>query len=366
MSKSQNKILRLVLNSYFLKKEPISLIHFVTNKCNARCLHCFIDFNNEEIFKNELSLEEINEMTKNLGSSLFNVNLTGGEPFLRKDIFEIAKAYFANTGIESLFITTNGFFTEKIKAFLDSFVSSNLQRKITFQFSIDNFEEEHNKNRRVAGLFKKTLESYHLVKSYNNPNIMPNICITLAHHNYENVLELYTHLKSLGVDSCTPTMMREAGVVKKMDQVIKRKILDVYNELTKRIYSDQLSGTTKGFERHFQGRLMNSKNMLVSKIVSDTYMEKKFIVNCSAAALFGVIYANGDVYPCEMLNNRNLGNLRDYNMNFMKLWQDKKAGECKEFIKKSKCSCTFECVWTVNAISSPRFIIPMLYNAARL
>jgi radical SAM protein with 4Fe4S-binding SPASM domain len=366
MSKSLYDISKIALNSYFSKKEPVSIIHFVTNRCNARCKHCFIDFSDQTIPGDELSLDEIRKLTKHMGKCLFNVNLTGGEPFLRSDIFEIAMSYFTNTGIQSLFVTTNGYLTDRIGAFLNAFTSSGLQRKVTFQFSIDNFEEDHDKNRKLKGLFRRALDSYFLVKSYENKNIMPNICITLTHHNYHNVMELYDYLKKHGVDSCTATMMREAGVITKISPEIKKKILKSYRELTKRIYEDQLSGVTKGFEKHLQGRLMNSKNMLVSKIVADTYLEKKFISPCSAASLFGVIYANGDVFPCEILGDKNLGNLRDYDMDFMKLWQNRKTRACREFIRKTKCSCTYECVWSVNAISNPRFIVPMLFNAVRL
>ena len=77
MKKLKFKFFRIFLNSYFLKKEPISLVHFITNKCNARCKHCFIDFKNPDIFKNELSLKEIEKLSRNLGKSLFNINLTG-------------------------------------------------------------------------------------------------------------------------------------------------------------------------------------------------------------------------------------------------------------------------------------------------
>ena len=82
--------IKAALNALIYKKEPVSIVHFLTNRCNARCSFCFIDFENPEIFKKELSLNEIEKLTKNLGSSILNVNFTGGEPFARKDIQEIA------------------------------------------------------------------------------------------------------------------------------------------------------------------------------------------------------------------------------------------------------------------------------------
>ena len=57
---------KLASNIYFKKKTPVSLIHFLTNRCNARCSFCFIDFENPNIFKNELTLNEIDKMTKTL------------------------------------------------------------------------------------------------------------------------------------------------------------------------------------------------------------------------------------------------------------------------------------------------------------
>ena len=69
-----NKV-KLAYNSYVSQKEPISLVHFVTNRCNARCKHCFIDFDDPETFKGDLSLEEIDEMMGNfLGSSKYIYN----------------------------------------------------------------------------------------------------------------------------------------------------------------------------------------------------------------------------------------------------------------------------------------------------
>ena len=93
---------RVVKNILFNRKEPISLVHFVTNRCNARCSFCFIDFDDPKTFSHELTLDEIDKLTKNLGKSLLNVNLTGGEPFARKDLTEIAKKYLTNSTIQSI------------------------------------------------------------------------------------------------------------------------------------------------------------------------------------------------------------------------------------------------------------------------
>ena len=46
-----------------------------------------------------------------------NVNFTGGEPFARKDIIDIAKLYI-NSTIKSIYITTNGSLPDKTINFL--------------------------------------------------------------------------------------------------------------------------------------------------------------------------------------------------------------------------------------------------------
>ena len=36
-------LIRVLKNINFTKNEPISVVHFLTNRCNARCSFCFID-----------------------------------------------------------------------------------------------------------------------------------------------------------------------------------------------------------------------------------------------------------------------------------------------------------------------------------
>ncbi len=358
-------LLTISKNAYIKKKEPISIIHFITNRCNARCGHCFIDFDNPETNKDELTLEEIQELSKHLGSSLLNVNITGGEPFLRKDIFEIVHAYFTNAKINSVFITTNGMFTQKVKEFLQKVETSDIKGNIIFSLSIDNFEEIHDKNRKVKGLYKNAIQTYQMIQEWNKENIMANIAITVSNHNYDNVMQIYNHLKSIGITAITATIMREEGIIKTINPEIKEKINFAYKIITDQIRKDLVQEKNiKGYNK-LQGTIMNSKNIIVNNIIQKTYLKPKFISYCSAGSLFGVIYANGDVYPCEVLENKKLGNLRDYNLNFKSLWENKNAKDFKSWVKETKCNCTFECAWSINVISDPQFIPELLYYSLK-
>jgi len=350
--------LQVAWNAYVQKKYPISLVHFITNRCNARCLHCFIDFEDPKTFQGDLTLDEIRTLTKHVGPSLFNVNLTGGEPFLRKDIWEIAEAYFQNTPIQSVFITTHGQFTEKIQAFLERFIASKFSasRKIIFSFSIDNLERKHDQNRKVEGLFNQAIKSVRLVEEYQHPRIMGNVAITVTDHNYMDVLEVYDYLKQeLKISAFTATAMREEGVVKRINPDMKKQIHTAYVELTRRIHEDQLHHRTRGFKRDLQGSLMNAKNRIINEAIAETYVDKHYISRCPAAAMFGVIGNDGQVYPCEILD-RPLGNLRDYGMNFLALWENALCHDARRFIKDTHCNCTYECAWTVNVITNPQYL----------
>src|SRR3954464_7770717 len=96
----------LATNIHLTRRNPVSLIHFVTNRCNARCSFCFIDFGNPDTFKGELTVEEVDKLTRTVGPHLQNVNITGGEPFARKELLDIARCWFTNTSIRSMFITS--------------------------------------------------------------------------------------------------------------------------------------------------------------------------------------------------------------------------------------------------------------------
>ena len=182
-----------IVNLKITQKHPISLVHFVTNRCNARCSFCFIDFDDPETFSGELTINEIEMITKKLGTTLKNVNLTGGEPFARKDFTDIADLYFQNTLINSIFVTSNGSLPNRTQKFLEHLTKKHPGRQILFQFSIDTFPNEHNRIRKIDNLFELALESHFLAEKFGE-NVRSSISITISHENYQQAPELYDYL----------------------------------------------------------------------------------------------------------------------------------------------------------------------------
>jgi len=346
----------VVKNILFAKKEPVSLVHFITNRCNARCSFCFIDFEDPKTFKGELSLKEIETLTKNIGKSLMNVNFTGGEPFARKDIVEIAKKYLDNTTVQSIYITTNASLPDRIINFAKEISSYKNDIELTFQISIDDFPERHNSVRKIKNLFESCLDTYRELKKMNNSNINPVVSITVSEENCDNIENIYNYLHDVcKIDSIKCTVVRDEGVYNTPLEK-KERIFKAYEWLTNKLKEKILDGEVDNYNSNsIQGRMHKKKDLISWEMVKKMYLKPQFISPCHAGSLFGIITANGRVFPCEILEDKLLGDLRDSNMNFMQIWNSKKTSDAKEFILKSKCNCTYECALTYNILGNWRY-----------
>ena len=89
----------------------------ITNVCNFKCGYCLP--NGYQIDKSDnrkfLHLNEVRRLAKALSELGVNkIRLTGGEPTVRKDFFDIVKTIKENSGIRKTVITTNGYHLDKI------------------------------------------------------------------------------------------------------------------------------------------------------------------------------------------------------------------------------------------------------------
>ena len=200
-----------------------------------------------------------------MGGSLLNVNLTGGEPFARKDLIEIAKKYLINTTIQSIYVTTNASLPERVKIFAEEITKFDDKVELTFQISIDDMPEKHNKVRKLKNLFNNCIETYRLLKKMGD-NINPVISITVTHENCDNIKEIFKYLhKDCGIDAIKCTLVRDEGVYKTpIDK--KKKILQAYEWLTNEIKEKMQSKEIVNYNSNsIQGRLHQKKISCLGK-----------------------------------------------------------------------------------------------------
>lgn len=345
---------RLAVNAQVTRRHPVSLVHFVTRRCNARCSFCFVDFDNPSPRSQEMTLDEIERMTRTLGPTLANVNLTGGEPFLRGDLVDIARLYYTNAGVRSVYVTSNGTYTERAESFAGVLAREFSDRMTIVSLSVDGIAGEHDRIRRVEGLFERVMETYHAVDSVG-AGVMANVAVTVSHENHATIPALYESLVGdHGVRSVTAIIVRDEGVYEVPEEA-RAGVLDSYRWLTSRIVADQRAGRLRGYDpTTVQGRLMNRKNEMLYDIIDDIYLEPHFVSPCRVGALFGVVDVDGVVYPCEVLDMP-LGNLRDHDMDFSALWADQPATDARRWILDSECHCSYECAWGFNILGNARY-----------
>lgn len=102
----------------------------ITGKCNLRCKHCFVSAPDAKF--GELSHEECLKIVDNLAEAgIQRLILTGGEPLLRSDFFELID-YIINKGIVISTIATNGLLVND--RLLDYFESKNMKPKFNMSF----------------------------------------------------------------------------------------------------------------------------------------------------------------------------------------------------------------------------------------
>ena len=119
--------------------------HFVTSVCNARCAHCFYPIN---AGKNELTLEEIDRLTRTL-PPIRLLLIGGGEPFLRRDLSEVIRLYFERTRFVTCSVPTNGFGPEEIARVADTVCGLDPNLSFGVTVSIDGFRPFHDTRDRV-------------------------------------------------------------------------------------------------------------------------------------------------------------------------------------------------------------------------
>lgn len=354
-------MLKLLKYPFSIKKTspaPVYLIHFVTNRCNARCPHCFV-YDSEgkpTISDGEMSLNQIESLTKSIGKTIYSVNITGGETFLRDDIEEICHLYLKNTDVRILQLFTNGYFTEKTVNTVKKLCTDYPKRNFVVSISIDNLKEKHDEYRKLKNGYQKAVSTYHQLKSLQMPNLDLYAALTVSSHNQEDLMDIYSFLtEQENIDNIACTIVRGTpGDITTKDVDFRQ-----YEQFTEQINSNLQKKSIHGLNKIQGSDLLNAKGILMREYTIPKILTEGYLSPCYAGRLSGVIYPNGDVSPCDLLNT-SMGNLQDFNYSLKKLWSSPRAKEVQSSIWKDKCYCEHECFQTINILFNPRYYFRLL------
>ena len=159
-----------LLKDKFGRKFPYIRLS-ITDVCNFKCGYCLpngfkIDKSDNRTF---LSLEEIKRLAKGLSElGVSKIRLTGGEPTIRKDFYEIVKIIKNSSGINKTVITTNGY---KLDKFAEQLVESGLDG---INISIDSLNRVTFKNITKHDRLQEILKGIENLQNLNFENIKIN------------------------------------------------------------------------------------------------------------------------------------------------------------------------------------------------
>ena len=97
-------------------------------------------------------------------------------------------------------------------------------------------------------------------------------------------------------------------------------------------------------------KLMRLKEALQKDLIYEVAKHDRFVTPCTAGTLSYVVWEDGRVNACEILNDE-IGNLNQEEIpdNF---FQSKKSTTLRNKIKNTKCKCTYECAMSTNTFFS--------------
>lgn len=172
--------------SFDLYCRPQKVYIFLTFRCHLRCEHCYLWETSCDELTTDKWKEVIAKLKKWLGS--FFLVITGGEPLMRKDLFELINFSY-KLGIVTILLTS-GDLIDKYLA--DKIVESGLD---TIYISLDGFKEKTHDFLRGEGVHKKVMNAIGYLK--NRINLQINT--TIMSDNLDEFLDLVDFCENNGL-----------------------------------------------------------------------------------------------------------------------------------------------------------------------
>lgn len=138
---------------------PLHIAIDITNKCNAKCLHCF-NRSGSELLRAEISNNEMLEIFKEMAEvKPFSTCFCGGEPMMKYELVLQAAEILKNGGVPNIAMVTNGWFLTK-----DRVIDLRNAGLTHIQLSLDGKDAKtHERMRGIKGIYEKVLDALRFI-----------------------------------------------------------------------------------------------------------------------------------------------------------------------------------------------------------
>ena len=289
---------------------PFSCVFEITSKCNLNCKHCYICQDKTK----ELTFDEIKNTLKQIKScGCLELTITGGEPLLREDIFDVIKYARDINFAVSLF--TNA-------VLIDKKTARKLKNLSVYDIQISLYSARasiHEKITGKSGSFERTINGITLLR---RNGIKPIIKTTVMRDNFKEIIHIKKFCADMKLEYIFDTMIfpkDDGGTAPLKLRLNNRDLNNFFSTMNKK---DRISFSSE--QIHY----------------------RKFDT-CAAARSIFAISPNGSIYPCIAFKIE-AGNI---NKNLFKdIWQnssvfnDIRAMSIKDIPECASCDLHNECL----------------------
>ena len=290
-----------------------------TFRCNAKCHMCNI-WKHPTKASEELEPKYLEKLPSGM-----RINITGGEPMLRKDIDEIFEILYPKSYL--LELSTNGFFTDKIVALAEKYPN------ILIRVSIEGLPQLNDRLRGIPNGFDHALRTILELKKTRCKNI--GFSVVICDKNADDLVELYELCAYLGVELGN-SVMHNSWYFHKNDNIYEDKERAVKKE--KDFIASLLQSRRRGLKNKVKdyGRAYFNKSIL-RRLAGD---DSNYRPPCGAGEDFFFVDPWGNVIPCNGSKKKWLmGNIKE--ASFEEIMNSKEATSAMEKVGSCKENCCF-------------------------
>ena len=349
---------KLITPSFILKNSILFPFHYLvknngsappilgmdlklTRTCNGKCEFCLTETNNC-FNKNEITTKNITDFIYSFKKQKIAFFITGGEPFLRKDLNKIIKAIRLQGSYSG--IVSNGILITKKRA--DDIIQAGID---TVLISVHGLEKSHNSILKIKNAYQKSLKSISYFKRKNGPYLMINA--VLNKHLLNEYKEFIDTAIVSGVDwlrFSIPSFiypneyLADKKATKKIFGKSIKNVQCVTNEnplgqnsIPKLLALKKYISKIKSLKISFYPNLTTKEIKDRNKIPFTT--KRKCIIPFTST----FISEEGEVYPCQFYC-QSMGNVNTTNFNI--IWNSAKYKKFRKVIKKKLLPGCARCI----------------------